>query len=108
MRLHTTFEWDEDKAKRNLKKHRVSFEDAARVLTDDEGDIYHIEEFDVEHSGDEERYITTSSHPDDRRIVLRVAWTDRSSDTDRITRIISARAASKREREAYAKEIGGA
>jgi len=48
MRLHTTFEWDEDKAKRNLKKHRVSFEDAARMLADDEGDIYHIEEFDVE------------------------------------------------------------
>jgi len=28
------FEWDEDKAKTNLKKHRVSFEEASSVFGD--------------------------------------------------------------------------
>ena len=36
MRLHENFEWDEAKAEKNLKKHRVSFGDAALVLADDE------------------------------------------------------------------------
>lgn len=106
MRLHDSFEWDEDKAVRNLKKHNVSFDEAARVLADDEGSLYHIEEFDALHSDDEDRYVTTASDPDDRMIVLRITWTDRSSRNERITRIISARLATKRERKSYAQEIG--
>jgi uncharacterized DUF497 family protein len=108
MRLHETFEWDGNKADRNLRKHGVSFEDAARVLSDAEGDRYHVEEFDDEHAEDEDRYVTTASHPDDRDIVLRIVWTDRSITDERVTRIISARAATMRERKAYGKEIGSA
>jgi uncharacterized DUF497 family protein len=104
MRLHDSLEWDEDKAARNLKKHRVSFDDAARVLSDEEGDFFHIEEFDESHADLEDRYITTASHPDDRRIVMRISWTDRSTQEKRITRIISARLATARERKKYAQE----
>ncbi len=107
MRLHDHFEWDEVKAQRNAKKHEVSFNDAARVLADEEGDRFHVEEYDEEHSTDEDRYVTSTSHPDDRRVVLVVAWTDRSTEESRITRIISARVATLAERRRYAKEIAG-
>ncbi len=105
MRLHDNFEWDADKAANNLDKHGVSFDDAARVLGDEGGSRFHIEEFDDEHSTDEDRYVTTASHPDDRDIVLRIIWTDRSTADRRVTRIISARAATKRERKDYGDEI---
>ena len=106
MRLHHVFEWDGDKAARNLKKHGVSFDDAARVLSDDDGDFYHVDEHDAGHDVDEDRYVTTASHPDDRRIVLRIVWTERSDGEKRVTRIISARPASRREKKTYAQEIG--
>jgi uncharacterized DUF497 family protein len=105
-RLHDSFEWDEDKAGKNLKNHGVSFDDATLVLADQDGDIYQIEGFDALHSDDEDRFTTTASHPNDRRIVLRITWTDRSAGGERITRIISARLATKRERKSYAQEIG--
>ena len=89
MRLHDHFEWEEDKARKNLKKHRVSFDDAALVLADEEGDSFHVEEYDSEHSIEEDRYVTTASHPDDRNIVLIVSWTERSTEDAKITRIIS-------------------
>lgn len=107
MILHEHFEWDEAKAQKNLKKHRVCFDDAALVLSDEDGDLFHIEEYDRQHSAGEDRYITTASHPEDRSIVLVIAWTDRSTEQARITRIISARAAKAAERKRYVKEIGG-
>jgi Ribonuclease toxin, BrnT, of type II toxin-antitoxin system len=63
MMLHDNFEWDENKAAKNLRKHRVSFDDAALVLADEEGDAFHVEEYDDEHSSAEDRYVTTASHP---------------------------------------------
>ncbi len=105
--LHDNFEWDEEKARRNLKKHGVTFDDAALVLADVDGEDWQIEEFDADHSDDEDRYVTTSAHPDDRNIVLIIAWTDRSTQAARITRIISARVATPAERRRYGKEISG-
>jgi uncharacterized DUF497 family protein len=105
MRLHDDFEWDEVRARSSSKKHGVSFDDAALVLADEDGDRFHVEEYDEEHSTHEDRYVTTASHPDDRRIVLVVAWTDRSTDEARVTRIISARVATVAERKRYAQEI---
>jgi uncharacterized DUF497 family protein len=46
LRLHQRFEWDKAKAIENLKKHRVSFEDAQIVLSDEQGDFFHLEEYD--------------------------------------------------------------
>lgn len=107
MMLHESFEWDEETARKNLKKLGVSFDDAALVLADEEADAFHVEEYDGVHSSGEDRYVTTASHPDDRRIMLIVAWTDRSTREAKVTRIISARVATPTERKRYAKEIGG-
>lgn len=106
MRLHHNFEWDEEKARSNLKKHGVTFEDASLVLSDDEGDTFHVEEYDVQHSDGEERYVTTASHPEDRSLVFIIAWTDRSTLRAQVTRIIGARPATLAERKRYVKEIG--
>jgi uncharacterized DUF497 family protein len=80
---------------------------AALVLADEDADAFHVEEYDGAHSNDEDRYVTTASHPQDRTIVLIVAWTDRSTEDAKITRIISARAAKPAERKRYVKEISG-
>jgi uncharacterized DUF497 family protein len=55
----------------------------------------------------EDRHITTASHPSDRSIILLVCWTDRYRADQRVTRIISARHATGRERRRYAQEIEG-
>jgi uncharacterized protein len=85
------FEWDEDKARSNMKKHRVAFEEAVTVFGDELAMTIH----DLEHSHDEERYIIMGES--DRQRLLVVSFTDRGS---RI-RIISARAANGRERKKY-------
>jgi len=48
-----TFEWHEEKAKENLKKHNVSFEEAKTVFNDP----FLMTFPDPEHSGSEQRYI---------------------------------------------------
>jgi uncharacterized DUF497 family protein len=85
------FAWDEDKAKTNLKKHRVSFEEASSVF----GDPLALTIPDPLHSEEEERFITLGeSH---RRRILVVVTTDRGDSI----RIISARVATRRERKNY-------
>ena len=107
VRLHWEFEWDPAKAETNLRKHGISFELAAEVLRDVEGDIFHVDEHDEDHADGEDRYITTASHPDERRLVLVVCWTDRSVEDQKVTRIISARKATKAEVRSYGDELGG-
>jgi uncharacterized DUF497 family protein len=85
------FEWDEAKASFNLRKHGVSFEEAASVLED----ALALTAFDSSHSDDEERFATLGMSDQGRIIV--VAHTDRG---DRV-RIINARKATNRERKAY-------
>lgn len=88
------FEWDPQKAAYNLKKHKVSFTEAATVLSDHLG----ITMYDPDHSVDEDRYITVGwSH---HHRLLMVAHTERG---DRI-RIISARELTRSERKAYEEE----
>jgi len=51
--MELTFEWDEEKAKANLRKHKVSFEEAKIVFNDP-----FLWTFpDPEHFESEERYI---------------------------------------------------
>ena len=50
------FEWDHDKAKRNIKKHGVSFEEAMTVFADPLSLTIH----DPDHSDEEDRIITAS------------------------------------------------
>jgi uncharacterized DUF497 family protein len=77
MRYHHFFEWDERKAETNERKHRVTFEDAAVVLADDQADRYHFERYDDKHSKGEDRYVTIASHSAKRSIVLFICWTQR-------------------------------
>jgi uncharacterized protein len=88
------FEWDEDKAKANLRKHKVDFDEAATVF----GDFLSTTFPDPDHSLDEDRLITIGTS--DRGRVLIVSHTDRSERT----RIISARKATPRERKIYEEE----
>lgn len=88
------FEWDEEKAILNLRKHGVSFEEAATVFRDD----LSVTVPDPDHSAAEERFITVGVSSQDR--VLLVAHVERG---DRI-RIISARELTPRERKQYEEE----
>ena len=84
-----TFQWDDEKAELNWQKHRINFEDAALVFADEN----RIERFDYEHSADEDRYITIGKV----NKILFVIYTERGE----ITRLISARLATKQERRDY-------
>lgn len=88
------YEWDEDKNRRNIAKHKVSFE-TARLVFDDPGALS-IQDRVVE--GDE-RWQTLGMVSG---IVLIVAHTYHEEDDDEIIRLISARKATRRERRVYA------
>ena len=106
MRLHEQFEWDGDKANTNLKKHGVTFDTAAFVLSDQNADVYHHEHHDAHHSYVEDRYITVASHPQDRRLVFTMIWTERQHGAELVTRIISARFATAKETKQYVDYLG--
>ena len=90
------YEWDPKKAKANLSKHRVSFEEAASVFLDPFAMTYP----DPDHSGDEVREITVG-HSARHRVIF-LSHTQRKH---RI-RIIGARKATPRERKQYEEGIG--
>jgi uncharacterized DUF497 family protein len=85
------FEWDEAKSRRNLKKHGVSFEEASTIFGDPLARTIH----DAVHSEQEDRFVNLGESQRGRLLV--VVFTDRG---DKI-RIVSARAASRRERRDY-------
>jgi uncharacterized DUF497 family protein len=90
------YEWNAAKAKANVQKHGVSFEEAASVFLDPLALTFP----DPDHSGGEEREITigyTAGHE-----VVFVAHCPRG---ERV-RIISARRATRREREQYEEGTG--
>ncbi len=105
MRLHHQFEWDAEKARKNAQKHGVTFDQAAEVLLDEDGDRFHLEEYDEEHSGQEDRFISTASHPRNRDLILVICWTERDSTSGLLTRILSSRRATPSERSRYESEI---
>jgi uncharacterized DUF497 family protein len=85
------FEWDPNKADANLRKHSVSFGEAATVFADPLA----VDRPDPDHSQGEGRFICVGRSYVDRLLV--VAYAERG---DRI-RIISARVAEPRERRGY-------
>jgi len=86
------YEWDIKKAARNLRKHGVSFDEAKTVFLDPLAETFD----DPDHSDEERRFITLGMSTSQR--LLFVAHAD--SGEDRV-RIISARAATRRETHAY-------
>ena len=85
------FEWDSDKAIRNIKIHNVSFDEASTTFKD----TLSLTIYDPLHSDKEDRYVLIGSSHKNRLLV--VVYTERG---DRI-RIISARKAVKNERKQY-------
>jgi len=85
------FEWDPAKAARNLAKHGVSFDDASTVF----GDPLAGTILDPRHSVEEQRFVTIGYSASGSLVVVIHVERD-----DRI-RIISARRATRRERNKY-------
>ena len=86
------FEWDENKEKINIAKHKIDFKTASRVFADER----RIEKYDEEHSFEEDRYITIGMIGG-VAVILMVVYTERKD----AIRIISARKATKKEKEEY-------
>ena len=87
------FEWDPDKARRNLRKHRLSFEEATTAFEDDRS----VTMPDPMHSVGEERFLLLGRTSRNR---IAVVATERSEDIATI-RLISARLADRGERHDY-------
>jgi uncharacterized protein len=87
------FEWDDEKASSNLKKHDVSFEEGATIFNDPL--VATIS--DPDHSKEEERYVSIGISVQGRLLV--VLHTER----DERIRLISCRKATNTERKAYEK-----
>lgn len=85
------FEWDESKAALNLRKHGVSFEEAASVFSDPLAYTF----ADPDHSLGEERLLTFG-HSRTSRLLAVI-----HSERGRAIRIISARTATRHERGIY-------
>ena len=83
------YQWDDNKAKANLKKHKVDFADAVTIFSDDLAIT--IEDDDP----DEERFVTIGIDALGRILVVVYTWRGES------IRLISARKATKGERREY-------
>jgi uncharacterized DUF497 family protein len=88
------FEWDEDKNRANILKHRVSFEEAQTVFDD----INAVYIFDESHSSDEERFFIIGEDLNFRELAVCHCYRGINNE---IVRIISARKAERDEIEYY-------
>ena len=85
------FEWDKNKAEKNLGKHRISFDEAKTIFDDP----LYVDFYDVDHSAEEERYLIVGRSNRERLLI--VSYTEREDSI----RIISAREVTRSEREVY-------
>jgi uncharacterized DUF497 family protein len=91
--MNLTFEWDEEKANSNLKKHKISFEEGKTIFDDP----FLLTFPDLEHSEIEERYINIGTSAKGRILIL--IHTEQRKNI----RIINCRKATSTERRAYEK-----
>jgi len=91
--MSLSFEWDPRKAAANLRKHKVAFEDAQSVFSDERARLID----DPDHSADEERFLLLGLGSSLR--VLVVAHCYRAGGG--VIRIISARRATREEENSY-------
>ncbi|MDE0425737.1 MAG: BrnT family toxin [Candidatus Poribacteria bacterium] len=85
------FEWNANKAASNLSKHGVSFDEAQTVFDD----TFYVDFYDPDHSYDEHRYIIIGQSAQNHLLI--VSYTERGN----VIRLISARKATRGEREMY-------
>jgi uncharacterized DUF497 family protein len=96
MAANYNFEWDPSKARDNLDKHGVAFEEAATVFKDPKA----ISLFDPDHSETENRWVTMGISEKGRLLI--VIHTFRKESEDAITiRVISSRKTTQRETASY-------
>ena len=97
--MKTIFEWDKVKARANLEKHKISFEEASTIFSDPLL-LTFVDDF---HSDKEERFISIGLSEKNR--VLLAVHTEREEKSEMIViRIISCRKATQIERKRYEKE----
>lgn len=84
------FEWDDEKAAINERKHKVEFASAIRVFLDP----HRLEDYDSDNSEGEDRWVAVGTV--ESRLLV-VVYTER----DDVVRIISARKATKHEQKLY-------
>jgi len=89
------FEWDPEKARINLSKHRVLFDEASTVF----GDPLALTIDDPDHSHVERRFLTTGFSAKGRLIIVAHTLTEGT------IRIINARPVSRNERKQYESEV---
>lgn len=89
--IYNDFEWNEEKAEKNFKKHKVTFEEAAAIFDDPFFIIFKA----PKHSFQEPRFIIIGMS--DKLRPLFVSFVERDSRT----RIISARELTAKERKDY-------
>ena len=91
--LSLRFEWDEAKNRRNKRKHGVSFEEAMTVFSDEHALLID----DPDHSQDEDRFILLGLSISLRPLIVTHCY----REDDDVIRIITARKATRMERETY-------
>ncbi len=87
------FEWDPNKARRNLEIHGVSFDEASTAFKD----TLSLTIYDPLHSDEEDRFILIGNSASNRLLVVV------HTEIREKIRIISARKATKKERKQYEK-----
>ena len=90
------FEWDEAKALSNVYKHGVAFLSAVTIFRDPRI----VTLFDQDHSGSEERWISTGIASNGLLLVVAYRWAEVDAGNVNV-RIISARKATSAEKCAY-------
>jgi uncharacterized DUF497 family protein len=93
--MELVFEWNAQKARVNVQKHGISFEEAKTVF----GDPFLLTYPDELHSENEERYISIGRSG--RGQTLLVVHTEMETRREHVLRIISSRKATNLERETY-------
>ncbi|MCR4792079.1 MAG: BrnT family toxin [Lachnospiraceae bacterium] len=88
-----SFEWDEQKNKKNIAKHGISFEEASTVFCDDDALVFD----DPDHSAYEERFLVIGLSFNERLCIVSHCY----RDDDNVIRLISARLATKKEKKVY-------
>lgn len=91
------FDWDDQKNTANFHKHGIWFEEAKTVWADSRSSEF----FDPEHSDEEDRYIRIGFSTGHK--LLLVVFCER--DQGNVIRLISARRATREEKEQYEEGI---
>jgi len=94
--MNYNFEWDPNKAKSNLTKHKISFESSTSVFKDENA----ISIYDEKHSLEEDRWITIGIDFETRTLIVIHTFIIINQDNCNI-RVISARKATKSEQKTY-------